>query len=192
MKELTLTDRQQKLFSFVKECHGDQVRKYTGLPYWTHLFSVAQIVSEFIPDGLTTEAAICHDLYEDTKYSESDLMKKLKEIGYVADERELIGLYVFELTDYYTSEKFPELNRKDRKERESKRMGEISQSSQSVKYADIIDNTTSIVTHDPGFARIYLQEIRDNLNHMRSGDINLLIKCCSVYQEAVTESSWVT
>lgn len=40
---------------------------------------------------------------------------------------------------------------------------------QTINYADLISNTSSIVLHDPGFARIYLPEKRSLLVGMRDG-----------------------
>lgn len=182
---MILTERQEKLLQFVKEKHGEQVRKYTGEPYWYHLVSVAEIVSKYASDGI--EIALCHDLFEDTKCMESELTKCLLEAGYSQEEATNIYIGAIELTDNFISERYPQFNREQRKIREAERLGKISPLSQSVKYADLIDNTSSIVKYDKGFAVKYLQEKIRVLDKMRNGNINLLIDCCYILKKSLTE-----
>lgn len=180
-----MTERNQTLLlEFVKEYHGDQKRKYTGEPYWHHLLNVAEIVSEFVPR--VTEVALCHDLFEDTKCTPQELQNFLVrtchyDVGFAVS----IVNGVKQLTDVYTPEAFPDMNRKERKKQEAFRMGLIGPDVQSVKYADLIDNTSSIILYDPGFAKTYLPEKLELLNRMRKGNIHLLVKCCHTLYEAI-------
>lgn len=169
------TSQQKALLDFVKSWHGDQKRKYTGAPYWTHLVSVATIVKPYAPEGV--EIALCHDLFEDTSCSEDELMAFLPEAGYHKKTAEMILRGTLELTDQFIPKAYPDLNRKARKQREAARLGKISALAQTVKYADLIDNSSSIVEHDPGFARIYLDEKQDILQVMRAGHPELLRIC---------------
>ena len=179
MKELHLDGRQVKLFHFVKEQHGEQKRKYTGEPYYVHLMFVAAIIQNRIKDPeLLIEVALCHDLFEDTKCGHNDLKNALREFGYKLDERSFIGSGVEALTDFYTTKLFPELNRSERKKKEVLRMKGIEPAFMTVKYADLIHNTQSIVEHDPGFAAVYLKEKKHLLMNMMNGDWDL-------YNEAV-------
>ena len=182
---MILTERQERLLTFVKVEHGEQVRKYTNEPYWKHLVSVATIVSKYEPDGI--EAALCHDLFEDTKCQPETLQNALIDFGYTKQESATIPALVMELTDRFIPELYPELNRNERKKREAERLGKICFLSQSVKYADLIDNTSSIVKYDKGFAVKYLQEKVRILDHMRNGNINLLIDCCHCLKNALNE-----
>jgi (p)ppGpp synthase/HD superfamily hydrolase len=175
---MTLNGEQKDLLEFVKECHGEQKRKYSMAPYWTHVYSVADIASFYVKDAGIIEIAFCHDLFEDTACDSNLLTAKLKEIGYNAVMTDIIVHGVTELTDVYIKESYPELNRKERKHKEAIRLGQISKLAQSIKYADLTDNARSIVAGDPGFARVYLREKIDILNQMRQGNINLLIDCC--------------
>jgi len=175
---MTLNGEQKRLLEFVKECHGEQKRKYSMAPYWTHVYSVADIASFHVKDAGVIEIALCHDLFEDTACEHNLLTAKLNEIGYSAAMINTIIQGVTELTDVYIKENYPHLNRKERKHREAIRLGSISKLAQSIKYADLTDNARSIVAGEPGFARIYLREKIDILNHMRQGNINLLIDCC--------------
>lgn len=182
---MILTERQEKILQFVKEQHGEQVRKYTNEPYWHHLVSVSEIVSKYEPDGI--EIALCHDLHEDTKCTSSELYSFLLENGYDGDEAIVITDGVIDLTDVFIPEKYPKLNREQRKIREAERLGKIPPLSQSVKYADLTDNTRSIIKYDKGFAVKYLQEKVRVLDQMRNGNINLLIDCCYTLKNALTE-----
>lgn len=173
---MELTERQARFLEFVKEQHGDQKRKYTFEPYWTHVYEVAEIVSAHEPKGI--EIAFGHDLLEDTACTYDQLHQFLSRNGYSADEATFISDGVEELTDVYTHESHKDKNRKTRKRLEAERLGKISPLAQSVKYADLIHNMSSIVKEDKNFARTFMREKRDILNLMRAGNIDLLIECC--------------
>lgn len=180
---MTLTERQKKLLDFVKKQHGDQVRKYNGEPYWQHLVSVAEIASKHMDGAI--EIAFCHDLLEDTACTYQELQKFLHENGYNKKEAKEICDVTKELTDVYIKEDYPNLNRKIRKQKEAKRLGKISVLGQSIKYADLIDNTASIVENDRQFAKVYLREAVDILDQMRKGNIHLLMDCCYSIKSAM-------
>lgn len=174
---MKLTERQTAVLRFVTAHHGNQKRKYTGEPYWHHPLAVAEIISEHEPKGLGIEIALCHDLFEDTECGVSDLSEFLIANGYTSSEMYTIGVCVIDLTDKYTHEDYPELNREVRKSKEVERLARINYLSQSVKYADLIDNTKSIVEHDKGFAKVYLQEKKYLLEKMTMGNPSLLEMC---------------
>lgn len=188
---MELTNKQQRLFDYVKLQHGEQKRKYTFEPYWNHLLSVAEIVSGYndVEQDISIEVALCHDLFEDTKCHPYDLRLKLFEIGYQESEPTFIVFAVKELTDKFTKESFPELNRLERKGLEADRLGKISGLAQTVKYADLIDNTSSIVKHDLNFAKTYIPEKIEILSKMRDGNIRLFLKCCHTVQNAIDSIS---
>lgn len=59
--------------------HHNQVRKMsdgTSIPYATHPFAVALILSEFTHDEATLIAALLHDLPEDTEYTLDQLKEE--------------------------------------------------------------------------------------------------------------------
>lgn len=176
-----MTSKQLQLFDLVRRLHGDQKRKYTGDPYWIHLINVVGTIQGTDVSGIgggpvAVEIAMCHDLLEDTPCGVKELMSVLKRIGYSAIDANTIVAGVIELTDAFTKESYPALNRRDRKQLEAERLGRISPLGQTIKYADMIDNTLSIVRHDPGFAKTYLQEKKLYLDHMRNGHIDLLLQ----------------
>lgn len=182
---MTLTARQKRFLDFVKAQHGAQKRKYSGEPYWHHVYEVAEIVSEYEPKAV--EIALGHDLLEDTTCTYRQLSSFLAANGYEWEEARFIADGVQELTDEFTKENHPDKNRKQRKQLEAQRLGRVSPLAQSVKYADLIHNMSSIVAEDRGFARQFSKEKRDILHYMRRGHIDLLIRCCHVLQEATSQ-----
>jgi (p)ppGpp synthase/HD superfamily hydrolase len=186
-KELVLTERQKKLLEFVKLMHGEQVRKYTNEPYWTHPLSVAKLVHQYASEYLAVEVALCHDLLEDTPCADFALFTKLGELEYSIFEAYTITKAVLELTDVYTSERFICMNRKTRKANEAIRLGGVSHIAHNVKFADLIDNTSSIVKHDKGFAKVYLQEKEEILRQMQGGDVWIRQKCLMSLGDAKAE-----
>lgn len=182
---MKLTEKQAELFEFVTRMHGDQKRKYTGEPYVNHCLQVAELVSEHEDDCV--EIALCHDLFEDTKCDFRMLNKELIRIGYDRKDAYDICTNANELTDKFTRAEFPYLNRKQRKINEAERLGKISFKSQSVKYADLINNTESIVANDKGFAKVYLSEKDLILQLMDKGNAVLFCNCLKALQTAMRE-----
>ena len=172
-----LTARQSKLFEYIKSKHGDQKRKYSGAPYWTHLWAVAEIVSVYGNDQMEVEVALCHDLIEDTDATYADLEDQLNALQYTEVELNYILKGVEDLTDVFVSSDYPTLNRRKRKELEAERLLGISGHSQTVKYADIIDNTASILAEDPGFSRVYMGEITRYILKLNQGNPELYQRC---------------
>lgn len=184
---MKLTSRQQQLLEFVKQQHGSQMRKYEPLPYWHHLSEVARLVSEHIKTDGAIEIALCHDLLEDTACTREALEEKLRHLGYEADLVRYISEGVVGMTDVFIAKDYPDLNRKERKKLEAERLGTTSSIVHSVKYADMTDNVKSIVSGDPGFARVYMNEMTAILDQMRQGNIYLLINCCFELNNALSQ-----
>jgi guanosine-3',5'-bis(diphosphate) 3'-pyrophosphohydrolase len=152
-----------------------QVRKYTGEPYTVHTKEVADTVFAATYSYNLAAAAHGHDLFEDTGITPDGLRTELAARGIDLLNPEvdkLIGI-IIELTDVYTSEKYPYLNRSERKKLEAARLGTISDAAKTVKLADLKSNTKSIVEHDKGFAKIYLKEKEYALGFLKGGDDTL-------------------
>ena len=126
-----------------------QKRKYTGESYWTHTDAVAEIVAAYGGTETMIAAAHLHDVLEDTPIGSLELYN---EFGFTITD------LVIQLTDEYTSEKYPRMNRAARKKAEADRLSLISDEAKTIKLADLYDNTKSIVAHDPKFAKTYLRE----------------------------------
>jgi hypothetical protein len=69
---------------------------------------------------------------------------------------------------------------------EAARLGTISSEAQTVKLADLISNTRSIVAEDPGFARVYLREKLRVLDVMKAGDATLYDRAMALIEDAKT------
>ena len=139
---------------FAHDAHDSigQKRKYTGEPYWVHVDDVANIVATVTNSPIVIDAAFLHDVVEDVN-------KGIYTLNYISGTFGMeVGRLVWELTDVYTPERYPNLNRAERKALEAWRLGQISPDAQTIKVADLLSNTASIVEHDPNFAKVYLLE----------------------------------
>ena len=160
-----------KVLKFAKEAHAGQKRKYTGEDYIVHPIEVSQIVKRHRGSLPMQLAALLHDVLEDTDVTALELFEFLITVDVLtSDEIVETQKLVVELTDIYTKESYPDWNRKKRKEMEAKRLGGISQQGQTIKLADLMSNTPSIVEKDPSFAKVYLREKEEMLKEMRGGN----------------------
>ncbi len=173
------------LFCFVTLKHHQQKRKYTGEPYFNHVKAVAEMADGMCKFGY--EIGLCHDLLEDTDCQISELDDALMRFGYNLYDAAMIVNRVFELTDVYIPEAFPQLNRAKRKSLEAERLGKTSYEAQTVKYCDLMHNTESIVKHDKSFAKIYLAEKATILKHMNAGNEVTYKKCKRVLKSALKQ-----
>ena len=171
----------KEVIDLAKNLHGDQKRKYTGEPYVNHTIQVAKIVKEYGGSDTMIYAAILHDVLEDTPTTPIQLFNHLRSIISNAKTIETLKL-VKELTDVFTKENYPDINRKGRKEMEAMRLGLVSPEAQTIKYADLLDNGQDIMRNDPKFGEVYLKEKEEILNHMNKGNQELYKKCLSVLE----------
>jgi (p)ppGpp synthase/HD superfamily hydrolase len=169
---ISMNDLIQRAQTLAHEAHDaiEQKRKYTGEPYWVHTDAVAARVESvgLRPEGIA--AAHLHDVIEDVfpiipKY---DIYLIAKEFG------EDVANLVTALTDVYTKEAWPDLNRAKRKALERERIGKTSPEAKTIKLADLINNTESIVASDRDFAQIYLREKLELLPYLTEGHPALL------------------
>lgn len=142
-------NRIQHATVFATQAHAGQKRRYTGDDYIVHPIAVATMVAE---NGGTEDqivAALLHDTVEDTHVTPVEI-----EMEFGTDVEAL----VHELTDQFTTEAYPDNNRAQRKAWEAERLAGISLEAKLIKLCDMIDNTSTIVEHDPSFAKVYLGE----------------------------------
>lgn len=149
---------------FAREVHATQVRKYTGNPYTDHLAEVAGIVStvavETVTMGPTMIAtAWLHDCIEDQEVSPAEIARRF------GPE---VQAGVLDLSDLEIG------NRAQRKAASRARLSRAQWWVQTIKVADLISNTSSIVKHDPKFARVYLEEKRLLLDVLANADRQLV------------------
>jgi (p)ppGpp synthase/HD superfamily hydrolase len=122
-----------------------------------HPIRVMKICAGYTDDVAVLSAALLHDVLEDTAVGKDAMLSFLRSIMDDATATRTFRLVV-ELTDVFTKEDYPALNRRKRKDLERERISHTSGDSQTIKYADIIDNCREIVEHDRDFARVFLRE----------------------------------
>lgn len=145
---------------FATHWHGSQVRKYTGEPYIEHCREIVEILKGVPHTDDMLAAAWLHDVLEDTK---CDSRSIYQEFGF-----DVVSM-VIALTDCRKSVG----NRTMRKGIDRRRLTRASAEVQTIKLADLISNTKSIVEHDPKFAKVYLAEARMLLDVLVKGDKSL-------------------
>lgn len=133
---------------FACQAHRHQKRKYTNLPYRSHLSDVFEIVQSFNrKDSEESTVIACtawlHDCIEDAGITHQTLSIQFGKS--IADA-------VLMLSDLETG------TRKERKAASCIRQSAGNSVVHDVKCADIISNSTDIARHDPVFAKTYLPE----------------------------------
>jgi (p)ppGpp synthase/HD superfamily hydrolase len=147
---------------FAIKWHGTQARKYTGEMYWKHPMAVAELVKSVPHTDEMIAAAWLHDVVEDTACTPEEIDL---EFG------NLVSSYVFWLTDVSRPEHG---NRQARKTIDRAHTAAAPREAKTVKLADLIDNSKSIMQYDPDFAKIYLREKRLLLDEaLKDGDASL-------------------
>lgn len=147
-----------------KELHKNQKRKYTHNPYFDHLAEVA---------GITATALAGHTPWQfQTAVSAAWLHDSMEDQGVTFEQLYAvvgpdIAAGVWLLSDLETG------NRAARKAASRERLARAPGWVQTIKCADLISNTSSIVEHDPSFARVYLEEKRLLLDVMTEADPEL-------------------
>ena len=147
--------------SFATNAHEGQLRKYTDVPYIIHPISVAFIVASVNDDPDVIAAALLHDILEDTNNTIDDLL------NFVGGR---ITEFVMDVTDV---SKPSDGNRKIRKEIDREHLAAGSPEAKTIKLADIIDNSPSVIKYDKGFAEIYIEEKKKLLPYLVEGNAKL-------------------
>lgn len=159
---MKITD-QKLIFAmdFARQMHEGQVRKYTHEPYITHPFAVAGTVSSCAVHVDVITAAFLHDVVEDCGVT----LQKL---------RGIFGPDVAQLVNSVTDVSLPsDGNRFTRKELDRKHLALAHPDAQTIKLADIIDNTKNLAEHDWEFAKVYMNEKKLTLEVLKGGDKTL-------------------
>jgi hypothetical protein len=171
-RETTLISRAH---AFAAAAHGavKQVRKYTGEPYVKHPIDVAALVETVPHTPEMIAAALLHDVVEDT--------------GVTLEVIELeFGSIVADLVGWLTDASKPEDgNRATRKAIDRMHSAAAPPQAQTIKLADIIDNTLTIEAKDPDFAKVFRHEKRRLLEVMNKGDPTLMARALAQIDEHV-------
>jgi len=154
-------ERYARLFADHHHAVINQRRKYTGEPYIMHPAAVAKIVKSVPHTQEMVAAAWLHDTVEDTEAT-------------LVDINHYFGPDVTMLVEMLTDVSRPDDgNRAARKAIDLEHTSLASPEAQTIKLADLIDNSRSIVERDPGFAKIYLAEKAKLLEVLTEGDSTL-------------------
>lgn len=154
-------EEQARRYATQAHAAAGQRRKYTDEPYIVHPAAVAELVRSVTDDEEMIAAAWLHDTVEDTSSTLLDIENHF-------------GARVASLVDMLTDSAQPAAkNRAARKLAHFRHTAEASPDAQTIKLADIIDNTRAIVQYDPHFARIYLIEKKVQIQLLQAGDRQL-------------------
>jgi len=117
-------------------------------------------------------AAWLHDVVEDTPVTLLEIESRFGQD---------VASLVSDLTDVSTKEMG---TRKVRKEIDRQHISKASPRAKTIKLADLIHNTESIVANDPGFAKVYLAEKRLLMEVLREGDETLWKRAMSLLEDS--------
>lgn len=162
---------------FATEIHAaaGQRRKYTDEPYIVHPAAVVELVRSVTDDENMLAAAWLHDTVEDTRATLEDIAQQF-------------GDEVAELVGMLTDKKQPQAkNRAARKIAHFRHTADASPAAQTIKLADIIDNTRAIVQYDPHFARIYLVEKQVQITLLREGSAELWRQAQVIIEQGIAQ-----
>lgn len=160
---------------FATEWHEGQVRKYTGEAYINHPIEVMNIVRSVPHTQEMLYAALMHDCVEDTECSFSDI-------------EDVFGTEVALLVGWLTDVSLPGMgNRAKRKEIDRKHTSKAPASAKTIKLADLISNSKSILEHDKDFAKVYIKEKELLLEVLTEGDSTLYAQAKDIVEKAKIE-----
>jgi len=148
-----LKERVIKAYKYAQEKHVGQIRKFTGLPYFSHPKDVAHIIEDLTKDEDLIIAALLHDTIEDTSAT-------LKEIT------DLFGEKVSSLVGELTSDKPKEMNRGLYL---ADKMIKMTSDALTVKLADCLHNVMFLEGDnvDISFIKKYYKETRTILSILK-------------------------
>jgi (p)ppGpp synthase/HD superfamily hydrolase len=155
------------------KAHGQQRRKYTGELYVTHPIAVSKIVETVDHTPEMIAAALLHDVVEDTYVTMDELCDMFGP---------KVGMYVHYCTN--VSEK-ADGNRSFRKKMDADHFAFGPAESQTIKVADLIHNSISIIEYDQKFFhRAYKHEKKYMLEVLTKADPILVDQAQTILSEA--------
>lgn len=148
---------------------GGQRRKYSKAHYEVHPIQVAKMVARSRDnDPVTVAVALLHDVVEDTTRNGSHIGAAFAAFGREVAQDIVAG--VMECSDV---SQLSDGNRKVRKDIDKLHSWNATPERQTVKLADMKSNMPSIVARDPGFARKWVQEKKEQWEGFTKGDPKL-------------------
>jgi (p)ppGpp synthase/HD superfamily hydrolase len=168
-------EEQARRYATTAHAEMGQRRKYTDEPYIVHPAAVVELVRSVTDDEVMLAAAWLHDTVEDTPTTLQDIESHFGEP---------VARLVAMLTD---SAQPDARNRAARKLAHFRHTADAAPEAQTIKLADIIDNTRSIVRFDPHFARVYLVEKRIQIDLLKQGDARLWQQASTVIASGIDQ-----
>ena len=135
---------------FAAGAHGavKQKRKYTGEHYVEHPLGVCEILGNVPHTTEMLQAAMLHDVLEDTGVTEEYL-------------RDWFSPKVVDMVVGLTDVSKPEDgNRAARKAIDRAHLANQSPDVKTIKLADLLHNSVSIIRYDEKFAKVFIAEVR--------------------------------
>lgn len=149
---------EHEAFKFAAAAHGAQKRKYSDEPYVMHPLRVAQIVRSVDHTEDMIVAALLHDTVEDTDVT-------------LLDIKNAFGPSIASMVAWLTDVSTPyHGNREIRKKLDRLHLSLAPGEVQTIKIADMLDNSESIRRHDNNFWSVYRREKISLLLDLRRGD----------------------
>lgn len=165
-------DKVMMALGFATEAHKGQVRKYTGEPYINHPVEVMNIVKSVPHTEDMLCAALLHDVVEDCDVT-------VQEIG------DLFGHVVRSMVNKLSDvSKQYHGNRAARKEIDRMWISDAHRNTKTIKLADLISNSKSILEHDKDFAKVYIKEKELLLEVLTEGDTTLYAQAKDIVEKA--------
>jgi len=168
-------EEQARRYATRAHAEAGQRRKYTDEPYIVHPAAVAELLRSVSADDELLAAAWLHDTVEDTGTTLGDIEAHF-------------GSRVAQLVEMLTDSSQPQAkNRAARKLAHFRHTADASPEAQTIKLADIIDNTRAIVRFDPHFARVYLVEKRIQIGLLKQGDAQLWQQASTIIEQGIAQ-----
>ena len=168
---------------FADRCHAGQVRKYTGVDYIEHPIAVATMVSKVTGDQDVIAAALLHDVVEDCSVSVYQISQRFGN---------KVAAFVGWLTHVDPLEGEP---RAARKARDRDKLLRAPAEVKTIKLADMIHNSETIIKYDPKFAIVFMMEMKKLLGVLETGDPGLYAQADKIVQDYYDargqESPWL-
>lgn len=170
-----MSENVARAYLFARNAHEGQLRKYTGQPYIVHPVEVMETVRSVGHTEDMLIAALLHDCVEDTECSFSDI-------------EDVFGTEVALLVGWLTDVSLAGMgNRAKRKEIDRKHTSKAPAAAKTIKLADLISNSKSILEHDKDFAKVYIKEKDLLLEVLTEGDPILYAQAKDIVEKAKLE-----
>lgn len=171
---LSLEERARR-YATKAHAANEQRRKYTFEPYIVHPAAVVELVRSVCSIEEVLAATWLHDTVEDTDTTIMDIEER-----FGADVAGLVAMVTNPAQKTGT-------NRIQCKRAHFLHTAMASPAAQTIKIADIIDNTREILRYDPRFARVYFVEKRLQLAGMERGDVGLKERAQSIIEQGISQ-----